>query len=547
VTTRAYLEAAYQLDRAILSNADASRSAEATLAETLGDECHGVLAGEPNEEFGPSGRGSESPRAKGERQRSEQQAQTINQEISLAFFGATESPDRAAVEAYSAAITPLRWSNPQIAPLAQFYASALTEQVVASVASVCADMRAWALSGYHVLSTASREFETAALKASSERHVPSGSITALLKPYEDAGDRRLIRETKALESKVVIALFAGSRMFARLQRALGAPEGPLEEQAQEPVLAHGTTHAGSTFTVRRKAPGGSFGPPCAHSVSVEFTAQHKGQGLISIGNGTSVCLGARSDRQPSIGCSGGVESLTASVPASVHTVQLQLSDGQKLTTRVVRIPRKSGGPGGVYVEAVHGSSPYPVSLTELDAQGNVVKVLELRRVHCRKEPRPQGPTFVDLAKGNAPGGEPFTIEATIVHFGHKQTSFSLSSVGSELRGTHEEGGLRLGVKPKAFPWSLSLECPPHEFAIIYGILSAPGDSVLARTSAGLVPLTKVELAADLHSGGPLVYGAFSTMPSELVVLRSDGLTLYSESLTARTHEEAEFCAGYAEP
>jgi hypothetical protein len=91
-----------------------------------------------------------------------------------------------------------------------------------------------------------------------------------------------------------------------------------------------------------------------------------------------------------------------------------------------------------------------------------------------------------------------------------------------------------------------MECQPHEFAIVYGILSPPGDSVLARTPAGLVPLTKVAIAADLHSGGPLVYGVFSTLPSELVVLRSDGSTLYSESLATKGKEEAEFCAGYAE-
>jgi len=54
------------------------------------------------------------------------------------------------------------------------------------------------------------------------------------------------------------------------------------------------------------------------------------------------------------------------------------------------------------------------------------------------------------------------------------------------------------------------------------------------------------VAADLHSEGPLVYGAFSTLPSELVVRGSDGAILYSESLAARGREEAEFCQGYAE-
>ncbi|HLH14466.1 MAG TPA: hypothetical protein VKV16_06720, partial [Solirubrobacteraceae bacterium] len=103
------------------------------------------------------------------------------------------------------------------------------------------------------------------------------------------------------------------------------------------------------------------------------------------------------------------------------------------------------------------------------------------------------------------------------------------------------------AKPKAFPWSLALECPPHEVAIVYGILAGPGASVLARTPQGLVPLTVVPLAADLHAKGPLVYGMFAALPSELVVRRADGSTLYSENLTARAREEAQFCEGYAEP
>jgi hypothetical protein len=99
----------------------------------------------------------------------------------------------------------------------------------------------------------------------------------------------------------------------------------------------------------------------------------------------------------------------------------------------------------------------------------------------------------------------------------------------------------------AFQPSLSVECPPHESAVVYSILPAGGASVLARTSAGLVPLATAPIAPSLHSGGPLVFGAFSTLPSELVVLRSDGSTLYSESLATKDQEEREFCEGYAEP
>jgi hypothetical protein len=81
---------------------------------------------------------------------------------------------------------------------------------------------------------------------------------------------------------------------------------------------------------------------------------------------------------------------------------------------------------------------------------------------------------------------------------------------------------------------------------VYGILRAPGDSVLARTPSGLVQLTKVPISAHLQSGGPLAYGVFAALPSELIVRRSDGTVLYAESLAKQGREQTEFCEGYGE-
>jgi hypothetical protein len=470
------------------------------------------------------------------------QLQTIESELSLTLDAAVYQPDRSAIEAWTAQIAPLSWSDSRIAPLARVEANDFEELSAPPTPDVCADMKIWAQSGYHVLSPASRAFE-ATQNALAKAVRPRGSINSLLKPYERSPERALIRQARALRPKIVKALRGALRGSAGLRRALGVPEEPFEERKQEPVLGRGTTHAGTTFIVRRETPGGRFGSSCHRSVSVELTERPEGSGGSSGSSSGSVCLAGRSDHQTSGGCSGEVQSIRAAVPASVRTVRLQLSDGQTITSPVIRVPRRYGGPGGIYVQAVRGYSPYPVSLTELDAQGKVVAVVKVG-FRCRKEPATKGPAFVDLATGTTPDGEPFVIQAFVVRFGRGQTSFSLT-VGAGLHDNSEEGAVQ-GVKPKAFSWSLGMECQPHEFAIVYGILSPPGDSVLARTPAGLVPLTKVAIAADLHSGGPLVYGVFSTLPSELVVLRSDGSTLYSESLATKGKEEAEFCAGYAE-
>lgn len=101
-------------------------------------------------------------------------------------------------------------------------------------------------------------------------------------------------------------------------------------------------------------------------------------------------------------------------------------------------------------------------------------------------------------------------------------------------------------QPKQFQWDVSTECAPHPYVLLAGILAPPGASVLARTSAGLTPLAKVEPAASTHASGPLFYGVYSTLPSELVIERSGGSVLYTESLATKATEETEFCEGYVE-
>jgi hypothetical protein len=541
--TMSYLQAGYQLAQTLLRNASASRSAVSTLTKDLGHECHGVLAGAPHEGPGVPTKSSATPRARGERQRGEIQLQTIEEELELTVVAAVYQPDRGTLEVYSARIETLSWSDPRIAPLARFDVDSLEERAAPPVVDMCSDMETWAQSGYHLLSAASREFD-AAQKVRSTAVRPGGSISSLLKPYEGPRERALIRRTRALQVKTVKALSGVFRGFSRLRRTLGVPGGPFEERKREPVLGRGTTHAGSSFTVRRESPGGQFRPPCGRSVSVELKERAEGSGGSSGSSATSVCLGGHSDRPPSSSCGGEIESITTAVPASVSTVRLRLSNGETITSGVVRVPTGSGGPGGIYVQAIRGYSPYPVSLEELNAQRDIVLVVAVKRLRCKREPAAQGPTFVDLANGTTPGGEAFAIEGVVVHFGSNQTSFSLE-LGVGVHGSRE--GIEVGnAKPKAFSWSLGVECPPHEFAIVYGILSAPGDSVLARTPAGLVPLTEVAIAGDLHSEGPLAYGVFSTLPSELVVRDGNGSTVYTESLIAKGREEAEFCQGYAE-
>jgi hypothetical protein len=544
--TLVYLRANYQLDRAFLRNAAASQSSARSVSERIGRECPGVLSGAPGNEEGAPPSPTSTPRARGELKRGELQLQTIDGELVTAVIASVDEPDLAARETYAQQVSTLGWSNPMIAPLAQFEADRFKEEdLLTPTAHLCADMETWARSGYHVLSAASREYE-AAQTARSHAVRPEGSIDVLLKPYEQSTARALIRKTDALHAKLTKSLAWISTAFLRVRRALGGPEGPEERLAREPIIGRGTTSAGTSFIVRREPSGGVFGSSsCRDSVSIQIEERPTTSGAAAGGSGTSMCLSGLRERQASSSCGNAIESVTVAVPASVQTVRMRLSDGRTITSRVVSIPRRDGGPGGLYVQAIRGYSPFPVSLTELNRDGKVVRVVGLGAQRCRKEPPTQGPTFVTLVSGLTPAGERFTIEGTLVHFAGSQEGFT---VGANLEGSPQDNGeseTRLG-KPKAYPWSLEIQCPPHEAAIVYGILSAPGDSVLARTDEGLVLLTTVALASNLDAEGPLVYGVFSKVPLELIVRDSDGSTLYSESLVVRANEEAEFCAGYTE-
>jgi hypothetical protein len=71
--------------------------------------------------------------------------------------------------------------------------------------------------------------------------------------------------------------------------------------------------------------------------------------------------------------------------------------------------------------------------------------------------------------------------------------------------------------------------------------------VVAQTPQSTVALNVVPLPSRVHAKGPLVYGLFSSLPSELTVLAANGSTIYTENLQAKAGEAAQFCEGYAEP
>ncbi len=536
--THAYLLAQYRLLTALLHEAAAARGAESAAATEIARECPGVVSGMPQE---PSLKPfpAPPPRVRGENARLSQQKQTIEEELGAAVEQSDDSLYRPAEEAYAAEVRQLSWSNPAIASVLQAATTARLEAVSAPAPPFCADARAWAQSGYRALSAASLEFQAPRAARSSFDQREARSLSTLLRPYENASDRALIRKT---EDRLLAGAFAAVRTVFSLDRIVGFPQAGSEEPKQI-TLSHGRTAAGTRFEVSSGS--GPLGVPgsCHRSATVAYTRPGTPEVLILGGPNNPICLSSPQYRHPALFCEVGIETIQTAVPASVRSVRLVLADGRTIQSRAIRVPRRDGGPAGIYAQEIRGSTSHAASLVELNVRGGVVLTVKLPRYRCvkpRKEPEAL-PTSTELASGRTPEGETFTISA----FGSLNDEPFLS-VDTGVDPKLNEPAIGLGAS-KAFPWSLSIGCNPHPYAILYGILVPPGKSVVARTPQGTVALNVVPVEPRVHARGPLVYGVFSTVPSELTVLGANGSTAYTENLQAKATEAAQFCDGYAEP
>jgi hypothetical protein len=544
--THAYLTAQYKLLRALVHEAAAAHGAESAAATQIARECRGVVSGIPQTAPNPL-LDELTPREKGENARLSKQEQTIGAELAAALARSADSLYRPADEAYAAEVRQLSWSNPAIASELQAETMVKLENASIPAPPFCADARAWAQSGYRVLSPASREFEASGEARRRSELGEESSVGTLLKPYENAADRALIRKTYTLE--IEFAVGAGFQTFSRLRRIVGFPHvGP--EEPKPVRLGHGRTAAGTRFEVSTRRASGIVaslggGGSCHRSATVAYSRPGAPEVLIVGVPNNPICLSAPRYRHPEVFCEAGLETFQTAVPAAVRSARLVLADGRAVESRVLLIPKRDGGPSGIYAQQIRGSSSHALSLVELNADAEVVLALKLPKYRCRK-PRNASesgfPRIAELATGHTPDGEPFRISA----FGEFNGQPSLS-VDTGVNPELDELPAFEPGKAKAFPWSLKVGCAPHPYAILYGVLVPPGESVMARTAQGAVELNVVPLDPSLHAKGPLVYGVFEALPSELVVSGAGGATLYTENLTTKAQEEVQFCEGYAEP
>jgi hypothetical protein len=137
----------------------------------------------------------------------------------------------------------------------------------------------------------------------------------------------------------------------------------------------------------------------------------------------------------------------------------------------------------------------------------------------------------ELAHRKLPGGQTFTIIGERYRF-EGRVYFSLAS-SVNRPGTPPGGGgsssFSPSEQPGVFVSSVQVACNPP-YALVFGLLRAPSDSVRAREGHRTTVLRQASIPAVLHARGVLVYASLAGPPSELIVRRPDGNRVLDDKL-----------------
>jgi hypothetical protein len=547
--THAYLVATNSFEEMEVAGLPREIAAREAVAAGISGECPSILTNAPPHEevfgfglTGPASHAGLSPRAQGEKHRQSEQLGGLKLELSLALAGSRTQAGREAALTLIRALTPLKWSNREITLLLHLTIEGVKEELDVLAPPACADMKAWVASGYKALSPASKEVASRSETLLKRAFEFFGLVTQIhiqpfpknLVPYENTADRALARHSEALTVQLKKGRETQHGIVKRLEAAVGLPPTKARKlkrpATKSVVIARGRTAAGGSFVAKAEPPPhGLRGRHCTVEVSITEPS-HPSGGLLELLNGSSPerCLSrsARVAAAQSVHCDAGLLTVEAGLPATVTSVRLLLSDNRTVTSKAIRVPRRLGGPEGLYYQVVRGPSPIPVSLTELDAHGNTLAVLKLPAVvECTKKEKNYFPGgIVQLAHGSLPQGPSFKIRAERyrelghIHFKLKFTASneeSLTGPGGgdflESTGAAEAEGVssvfsgRPIQSSQTFERQTSSGCLPQPYAIIYGLLRAPRDTVFARVSGTLVALNNIVIPARLHAGGVLAY------------------------------------------
>jgi hypothetical protein len=175
LATRAYVKANYALVGIARVNLPAAKAAIASLGTTVSGECPLAAVDAPQDH----------------------EAEQLNNEVVGALEVAAYQPDKEWMVAFAHTIRRLHWSNHKLTHMVDAYATKLEGFATLAAPNICADVKAWASSGYATLPASTVSFDKGFYAYDIEAEEVS---LRLLRPYESATEASLVRRTKQLEA-----------------------------------------------------------------------------------------------------------------------------------------------------------------------------------------------------------------------------------------------------------------------------------------------------------------------------------------------------------
>jgi hypothetical protein len=186
--THAYLNARYLEVRANGPAYRAGIKAIEGLATKVRAECPGVLAAAPNRHTQPE--------------------QEVFEEVFAVVVHMPEHAEHAAIARFAHTVRRLRWRDRALTRLVHAYAARLAAQSAVQPPNLCADLNAWARSGYTATTAATKNylrqlsvFGTPGVKLGARPQAPAKRIARMLSRYEDRAGKAILRRIRALEAQ----------------------------------------------------------------------------------------------------------------------------------------------------------------------------------------------------------------------------------------------------------------------------------------------------------------------------------------------------------
>jgi len=174
--TEAYVRANYALVSSAHAKLGVAEAILQALLRRVRRECPRVAAGSPQD--------------------------TDSEQLTFELVGemrlAATRPNAGAVTTFARAVARLRWSNARLTNAVRSYSAQLRKQSRFAVPDVCAEVRAWVVSGFQTLPEGTRRFNRAL-----PEYVAMGMLpTRLIAPYVTSSQRGLLQRTRQLEEDI---------------------------------------------------------------------------------------------------------------------------------------------------------------------------------------------------------------------------------------------------------------------------------------------------------------------------------------------------------